>query len=174
MVILFILLLVSDAYHFLVVISDMGWSADDCLPSTNVASGKPSSSSSVNEGSTASNAFDGNMSSRWESAHGIDTVYLQVDLEQVYNIEKVSVAWEFACAKIYDIQVSNDGLSFNTVWSKTNGFGGMGTIESVLSGASGRFVRMQAHERATAWGYSVFEMEVYGSSSDIEIEGQPI
>jgi len=118
--------------------------------------------SSENGGLSASNAFDGNLGSRWGSHHGIENVYLQVDLGDVYAIDRVSIHWEFAAAKIYDIQVSDYGDSFTTVWSKTDGVGGMGEIVSVLGGVSGRFVRMQAYERATVWGYSIFEMEVYG------------
>ena len=105
------------------------------------------------------------MGSRWESAHGIEDVWLQVDLGITYVISKVVVDWEFAAAKIYDIEVSNDGVSFTSVWSKNDGFGGMGSVESDIGGSvTGRFVRMHAFERATGWGYSIFEMKVYGSS----------
>lgn len=69
--------------------------------------------------------------------------------------------WEFVTAKRYDIQVSMDGASWATSWSKTDGFGGMGIVESVLNGNTGRYVRMQGYERATVWGYSIWEMEVF-------------
>ena len=121
------------------------------------------STSSVNGWGVAEKAFDGNMGSRWESVHGVDEVWLQADLGYIYQLDKVSISWEHSAAKVYDIQVSNDGVSFTTVWSKTDGYGGMGTIESDLGGVSGRFVRMQGHERATVWGYSIWEMTMYGN-----------
>ena len=86
---------------------------------------------------------------------------MKVDFARTFD--HVIAYWEFACAKSYDIQVSNDGSSFTTVWSKIDGSAGMGAIDSSLSGVNGRYVRMQAHERATGWGYSIFELEVYGS-----------
>jgi len=133
-----------------------------------ISQDKSSSASSENwAGSVASKAFDGDMGSRWESVHGIEDVWLQVDLGDMFAISKVVIDWEFSAAKIYDIEVSNDGVSFTSVWTKNDGFGGMGSVESVIgsgSSVTGRFVRMHAFERATVWGYSIFEMKVYGSS----------
>ena len=156
--------------------SDLAWSADSCgntnttapptITNVLISQDKASSASSENSaGSASSKAFDGDMGSRWESAHGIEDVWLQVDLGITYVISKVVVDWEFAAAKIYDIEVSNDGVSFTSVWSKNDGFGGMGSVESDIGGSvTGRFVRMHAFERATGWGYSIFEMKVYGFS----------
>jgi hypothetical protein len=127
---------------------------------------KTSSASSENLlGTAAALAFDGNPGTRWESAHGVENVWLQVDLGNVFLVSEVKISWEFACARKYDIELSTDGVSFTSVWSKVDGFGGMGLIDSVFIGANARFVRMQAFERATQWGYSIWEMEVYGSIS---------
>ncbi|KAK1743584.1 discoidin domain-containing protein [Skeletonema marinoi] len=131
-----------------------------------IAREKISSASSVNIAATvAALAFDGNPGTRWESAHGTENVWLQVDLGDVFLVSEVKISWEFACARKYDIELSTDGVSFTSVWSKTDGVGGMGLIDSVFSGTNARFVRMQAFERATQYGYSIWEMEVYGSVS---------
>lgn len=127
----------------------------------NVAINQPaySSDSSI---SPPGYAFDGNMKTRWESAHA-NNQYLEVDLEAHHQISKVVIAWEVAAAKRYDIQVSNDHESWTTVWSRIDGIEGMGTVESLLSNVTGQYVRMQGHERATRWGFSIWEMEVFGT-----------
>lgn len=131
-----------------------------------ISQGKASSASSENwAGSAASKAFDGDSGSRWESVHGVDDVWLLVDLGGMYAISKVVIDWEIAAAKGYDIEVSSDGVSFTSVWTKNDGSAGMGSVESVLgNGVTGRFVRMHAFERATIYGYSIWEMKVYGFS----------
>ena len=89
----------------------------------------------------------------------VDDSYLQVDLRQVYNIDKVTLIWHTSSAKSYDIQVLEDGDLFTTVWSKTDGIRNMGTVDSLLEGVIGRFIRMQGYERATSYGYSIYEMK---------------
>ena len=42
---------------------------------------------------------------------------------------------------------------------ETNGDGGM---DKITVGADARFVRMLGIQRATQWGYSLYEMQVYG------------
>lgn len=137
---------------------ETGYSGNDCEVH-NLAEGKASSSNS--EKKTADRAFDGDSegASRWESMEGVDDAYLQVDLGQVYNIDKVTLIWHTSSAKSYDIQVSEDGDSFTTVWSKTDGIRNMGTVDSLLEGVIGRFIRMQSYERATSYGYSIYEMK---------------
>jgi len=101
------------------------------------------------------------MNTRWESAQGIDPQWIQVDLQQVCNLSQVVLKWETASAKAYQIQVSNDGNSWTTLYSTTTGSGGNETIN--LSG-TGRYIRLYGTQRNTGWGYSIWEMEVYGTA----------
>ena len=123
----------------------------------NLAQGKMTSAS--HEIQPSSRAFDGNMGSRWESTHGVDDVWLQVDLGASYAIRSVKTHWEISSAKKYDLEISEDGVTFTTVWSKIDGYRNMGMVESVLNGAIGRFIRMHAYERTINYGYSIFEMQ---------------
>jgi len=131
----------------------------------NVALNQPSKSSSHTSSSSSSKfAFDGNMDTRWESEYS-DDQFLEVDLGQYYELSKVVIAWEVACAERYDIEVSNDGMSWNVVWSKNDGYEDMGTVESVFDNdVTARYVRMRGHKRATEWGFSIYEMQVFGTS----------
>jgi len=56
--------------------------------------------------------------------------------------------------------VGNDGADWTTVCSTTSGTGGNQTLD--VSG-TGRYVRMNGTARATQYGYSLWEFQVYGS-----------
>jgi Thaumatin family/F5/8 type C domain len=128
-------------------------------PSTNLALNHPSLSSSNETNGTLSNlAFDGNGGTRWSSAF-TDPQWIRVDLGSTHTINRVVLRWEAAFARTYQIQTSPDGNTWTTIRSVTNGAGG---VEDLAVTGSGRFVRMNGTARATAFGYSLFELEVYG------------
>ncbi|MDX6516456.1 MAG: hypothetical protein QOH73_2122 [Gaiellaceae bacterium] len=128
--------------------------------STNVALNKPATASST-ENSTfpASNAVDGNASTRWSSAFS-DPQWLRVDLGQTYAISRVTLTWEAAYGRAYQIQTSPDGTSWTTIYSTTTGDGG--TDDLAISG-TGRYIRMYGTTRGTAYGYSLYELVVNGT-----------
>lgn len=124
----------------------------------NLALNKPAvSSSEENIETSASNAFDGDPLTRWSSAFA-DPQWIHVDLGSVREIGRVVLVWEAAYATAYQIQVSDDASSWTTIHTETSGNGG--TDEIQLSG-TGRYVRMYGTARATPYGYSLFEFEVY-------------
>ncbi|MDX6221841.1 MAG: hypothetical protein QOD91_895 [Frankiales bacterium] len=129
-------------------------------PPANIAQGKPTTASSVeNAGNPAANATDGNTGTRWSSAFS-DPQWLQVDLGQTYNISQVTLNWEAAYARAFQIQTSADGTNWTSVYSTTTGTGGVQTL--TVSG-SGRYLRMYGTQRATAYGYSLWELSVAGT-----------
>lgn len=117
-------------------------------------------SSSENAGTPAGAAVDGNATTRWASTFA-DSQWIQVDLGTVKSICGVTLQWEAAYAKAFQIQVSNDSQNWTTVSTVTNGTGGTQVLS--LAG-SGRFVRMLGTQRATTYGYSLFEFQVHTSS----------
>ncbi|MBO0870187.1 MAG: discoidin domain-containing protein [Micromonosporaceae bacterium] len=128
---------------------------------TNIAQGKPTTASSTENASfPASNATDGNTGTRWSSAFS-DPQWLQVDLGQTYNINHVTLTWEAAYGRSYQIQTSNDGSTWTTIFSTTTGDGG--TDDIALSG-TGRYIRMNGTVRATPYGYSLWEFAVNGTA----------
>ncbi len=116
--------------------------------------------------STESSAFpgsaavDGDTGTRWSSAFS-DPQWIYVDLGATYTITRVVLRWEAAYGKAYQIQVSNDASTWTTIYSTTTGDGG---VDDLTVSGSGRYVRMYGTQRATQWGYSLWEFEVYGSS----------
>jgi hypothetical protein len=129
---------------------------------TNVAKGKPTTASSFQATGNgapfpASNATDGNNSTRWATDWS-DPQWIQVDLGQTTAIKHVQLVWESAYGKAYQIQTSNDGTNWTTVYSTTTGDGGVDDMD--VSG-SGRYVRMTGTARGTAYGYSLYEFGIY-------------
>ena len=118
-------------------------------------------------GNLASAATDGNPGSRWESAY-TDPQWLEVDLGSQTQICSASLLWETAYASAFQIQVSTDNANWNTVYSTTTATGGS---ESFTFSATGRYIRVYATKRATQWGDSIFEFDVYGLTTIAPLTG---
>lgn len=121
-----------------------------------------SASGSQDAGDGPANAVDGNLGSRWSSDFN-DNAWLTVDLGQAKAFDRVVLRWENAYGKQYLIQASNDNATWNTVAKQTAGQGGTEDIRVPLTTA--RYVRMQGVQRATQYGFSLYEFEVYNTAS---------
>jgi hypothetical protein len=128
----------------------------------NLALNKPSTASSVVGGNVANNATDGVATSRWESAFA-DPQWIYVDLGATYSVNRVKITWENAYGRDYQVQISDNTSSWTTMRTVT-GNTALVNDQTGLSG-SGRYVRILGTARGTGWGYSIFELEVYGSGS---------
>ncbi len=127
---------------------------------TNIALGKPTTASSTENSSfPAANATDGNTGTRWSSAFS-DPQWLRVDLGQSYDISHVTLNWEAAYGRAYQIQTSADGATWTTIYSTTTGAGG---VESLAVAGTGRYIRLYGTARGTPYGYSLWELAVNGT-----------
>ena len=133
----------------------------------NLVLGKPAVASTSYTGFPASNATDGNTSSRW-SCQFSDSQWLYVDLGSVYAIKQVVLRWESAYGRGYKLQVSSDASTWSDVYSTTTGDGGVDNI-TLTTPASGRYVRMLGTQRATTYGYSLYELEVYAAPPNLAL-----
>jgi hypothetical protein len=131
------------------------------LPSgTNLALNQPTYASSIEgAGTPATAATDGGFNTRWSSAAS-DPQWLLVDLGATHTITTVVLAWESAYAKAFQIQTSNDAVNWTTIYSTATGTGGTQTLS--VSG-SGRYIRMYGTVRGTGYGYSLWELQVFGT-----------
>lgn len=130
---------------------------------TNLAKGKKTTQSgSEGTAMSADNATDGNTGTRWSSDFA-DDAWMAIDLGKTYTVSKVVLNWEGAYGKAYKIQTSVDGNNWTTVKNVTDGKGGVETITFTATDA--RYVKMQGVTRALPYGYSIWEMEVYGKGS---------
>jgi hypothetical protein len=128
----------------------------------NVALNRPAVSfSAENLDLAASNAVDGDLTTRW-SSHFSDPQWIYVDLGTRKDIERVILHWETAYGEAYQIQVSDDAIDWTDIYSTTTG---NGEVDNLDVSDTGRYVRMYGTKRGTDWGYSLWELEVYGSDT---------
>ena len=112
--------------------------------------------------STGANAVDGDPGTRWSSTSA-DDQWIRVDLGSVQSIDQVVLDWETAYASGYRIEVSDDGAGWSTIHSTTTSTGG---DENIDVDGSGRYLRLWVTERATQWGISLWELQVFGPGGD--------
>lgn len=123
--------------------------------------GRSVTTSSVESSSLSGQfAVDGKTSTRWASAPGIDPQWISVDLGGTAEVHQVKLKWEAAYATKYRVQISSDGSSWTDISGRTAGDGGSDDHAGLA--ATGRHLRVYGTARATEWGYSLWEVEVYG------------
>ncbi|MFJ6718572.1 discoidin domain-containing protein [Streptomyces sp. NPDC091259] len=126
-----------------------------------LSQGKPATASSVEgAGTPAGAAVDGDNGTRWSSQFA-DPQWIQVDLGASSQVNQVALRWEAAYAKSYRIELSTDGATWSTAYSTTAGTGGVATHD--ITGTA-RYVRVYGIQRATTYGYSLWEFQVYGTT----------
>ncbi|MDN3267174.1 discoidin domain-containing protein [Streptomyces sp. MA15] len=124
-----------------------------------LSQGRPVTVSSAENPFAGANAVDGDPGTRWSSAFA-DPQWIQVDLGASAKISEVALNWEAAYAKAFQIQVSADARTWSTVHVTAAGTGG---DQRLTVSGTGRYVRMYGTQRATQYGYSLWEFQVYGS-----------
>ncbi|MFI6425686.1 discoidin domain-containing protein [Promicromonospora sp. NPDC050880] len=125
-----------------------------------LSQGRPVTTSSTEfDWSTGAAAVDGDPGTRWSSA-AADNQWIRIDLGSVQAIDRVVLDWETAYASGFRIETSADGAAWSTIYSTTTGTGGDQNLD--VDG-SGRYLRLWATQRATQWGVSLWELQVFGT-----------
>ncbi|SMC61920.1 Glucose/arabinose dehydrogenase, beta-propeller fold [Kibdelosporangium aridum] len=128
-----------------------------------LSAGRPVTASSSESATYGpGNVTDGSTTSRWSSQFA-DPQWIYIDLGQTRSVSRVRLNWEAAFGRAYRIETSatagtND---WNPVYTTTSSDGGVDDVSFTATNA--RYVRVFGTARATAWGYSLWEMEVYGA-----------
>lgn len=131
----------------------------DVSPTDNIALDKPFFVSGVEPSTSFEGhlAVDGNIETRWASDYN-DNAWCYVDLEEITPVNELVLKWENAYGKKYKILISDDAVDWTEIHTENNSDGGIDTINiDQLT----RYIKMQGIERATNWGYSLWELEVY-------------
>ena len=141
------------------------WQWMECVSSA-------AASSVENSSYGPSNAIDGSMDTRWSSAFD-DNQWIQIDLGQIRNIYGMTIYWEDAYARVYNVQVSEDAGTWTTVYSTSNSNGGTDDIN--FPEQTMMFIRINCITRSTPYGSSIYEIELksddncQGSSASWEL-----
>jgi hypothetical protein len=105
-------------------------------------------------------AVDENFETKWRSSYN-NNEWITIDLGETVPVNLIILHWDTDYGKEYEIQVSDDNQNWTTIFTETNGNGGVDFI-SELNG-SGRFVRMKGVKRSVLRGYNLFEFKVYST-----------
>ncbi|MGX1267332.1 beta-glucanase (GH16 family) [Streptomyces phaeoluteigriseus] len=124
-----------------------------------LSQGKTATASSTEGVFSARSAVDGDAGTRWSSAFA-DPQWIQIDLGSTAQISRVALNWEAAYGKAFRIEVSNDAARWTVVHETATGTGG---VQSLTVAGTGRYVRMYGTQRATQYGYSLWEFQVFGA-----------
>ncbi|MEJ0030336.1 MAG: discoidin domain-containing protein [Bacteroidota bacterium] len=109
----------------------------------------------------ATNAVDGDTTTRW-SSQATDGQFLYVDLGVRMDLCGIRIKWEDALGADFIIQSSDDAVTWQTLVKIT---GNKDHLTELPLDGSGRYVKMQGIKRATEFGYSIWEMQVFGIPS---------
>jgi hypothetical protein len=143
-------------------VDEVSWTLGACA-STALPRTAALASSTENASLGAALAIDANAATRWSSAFA-DPQWLRIDLGAERHINRVVLTWETASSRAYTLDVSNDGSTWTTIHTQTNGAAGpTKTTISDLNGR-GRYLRLHSTQRTTPWGVSLYELEVFGDS----------
>jgi beta-glucosidase len=137
-------------------------------------------SSSDVSGSAAANAIDDSLSTRWESEHDstAGTNWIYVDLGVNMYVTEVTLDWATNSAKNYQIEIAADGscpgngygcLETDAPWTTLHSSEVLTTnpdhrIEIIPVAGVGRYVRMYTSWAMTAYGYSLYDFGVKGTT----------
>jgi hypothetical protein len=136
-------------------------------PNTNLAKNKPIIASATDTTQPAKNAVDGDAKNTyWRSAPvttANPSAFLRVDLETPMPVGRVIIRWKSSYfAKIYELQVSNDDVSWTTVLGNISGK--KGSQEIKFPQTTARYVRLNLTKNSTS-SYRILELEIYIGSA---------
>jgi hypothetical protein len=116
----------------------------------------------------AERAVDGNMETRWSSSFR-DGQWLTVDLGAPVRLGRVRLRWEGAHAKDYEVQLSDEGLVWTTARRVNDSDG---DIDEVELEATARYLRVMGIKRATPYGISLWELDVFDATGILVSQGK--
>ncbi|RKX30483.1 MAG: hypothetical protein DRP22_05150 [Verrucomicrobia bacterium] len=103
--------------------------------------------------------MDGDRKTRWSSRFS-DPQWIIVDLGRVCRVSDLKLVWERAHADCYEILASVDGKQWRRVRRVADSRGRTERFRNL--DVKARFIKLNCLKRATEWGYSLWELEVYG------------
>ncbi|WP_447964623.1 discoidin domain-containing protein [Nitrospira sp. Ecomares 2.1] len=109
---------------------------------------------------------DGDMATRW-SSQAKDEEWALIDLGEVVEITGFTLHWENGFSSKYNLLISTDAKVWTTVYENNDSDGQMDDI--YIQPISGRYVRLDTRERATAWGNSLWEFDIKGMDDLVDI-----
>ncbi len=114
----------------------------------------------------AYNAFDGDMKTRWSSIWE-DNQWISVEFADVAKIYGLKIYWEDAFTEHFTIQVSDDNETWTDVYEQEESEGGVEKIK-FKKPVYGKFLRIACHLRATMFGNSMWEIQIWQTKEEMK------
>ena len=132
-------------------------------PYPNIALGKPvTASSHENAGTLPTGINDGDLSTRWGSAHN-DNEYITIDLLQTCFIDHITLRWEAAYASSFALLITDTiPPAFTPYTLHSTPYISSGGVQTIELSQTGRYITLVGLTRATQYGTSLYELEAYG------------
>ena len=102
-------------------------------------------------------ALDNNMLTRWSSGYS-DPQWVIINLGKKKKIRGLTLYWETAYAKEYQIIVSDDMKTWRSIYHEDNGDGDIDEIK--FSPITTQYVCIFGIKRGTPYGYSLWEVKI--------------
>ena len=124
-------------------------------------------------GTTAENIIDGKKSTRWASNQNVSPITLTLKWDEVQTIKSISILWQRRTVQNLNIELSSDGTSWNSIFSRTTVSSALEEIINLDEIKSGSQLRLTMSDllatdpdNITAnWvNVSIFELEIYESA----------
>jgi len=97
--------------------------------------------------------------SRWSSGSTRDPAEIIIDLGKTRTVNGASLHWEAAFPNDYTIELSTNGKTFRPAL-KANGKSS--ATSHKIKPTQARYVRINMEDPTTQWGYSLYEVEIFG------------
>ena len=127
---------------------------------------------SAHAGNLVEYAIDNNKDTRWESAQKEDPQELVVDLGATYSVKELLIRWHAANAKNFTVEVSTDGVAYETVATITDAESIDNRLDTITltNAVSARYIKINGTARNMDSGYSIYELGIYGPDAQKEAE----
>ena len=132
------------------------------VPSSDLANAAMHRAASASsETGSAPTAVDGDSTTAWNSAAS-EPQWFMVDFGLMKDLSRIRLQWNTNYASAYTIQLSPDASTWTTIYTNTNGQGG---LEDLLVNGRGRYVRVVGTQAAIPGaGYGLQEFGAYAQS----------
>lgn len=130
-----------------------------CAEDVNFALATQGSSATASSG-VAGLAIDGNQGTRWESDKN-DEEWFLLDMGQSRTFNYFKINWEGAYAQQYQLLASTDGVNFTAIYTENNLDHANWQKIYLETPVTAQYIKYQGIKRATEWGQSFWEFEVY-------------
>ena len=130
-----------------------------CAEDVNFALATQGSSATASSGD-AGLAIDGNQGTRWESDKN-DEEWFLLNMGQSRTFNYFKINWEGAYAQQYQLLASTDGVNFTAIYTENNLDHANWQKIYLETPVTAQYIKYQGIKRATVWGQSFWEFEVY-------------